>query len=406
MNICFFTENYYKGGLDTFLINLINSWPDNKDNLTLVCNGSHPGLATIAEKTSRKYQVNRYNWIFTSTLAQGHSKIKWLRSFPVRVFFVLAFWFLQYPVLFPLYVFLLANYFRRSDFDRLMVVNGGYPASLLGRSAIIAWRLIGKRPLAVMNIHNYTTYPPWYLSFFENLIDCLIVRSVSHIVSVSKDCLSSLNEKDIFSRSGKLSYIYNGIEDPVKLVKPGLIKSRNDSSRYCLMLATYEARKGHSYLLQAFTSVVEKFPDIRLHIYGYGRPKEREFVIEEVNRLGLEYNVILGDFKVHTADLLSGATLLVVPSQSHESFGLTIIEAMAFGVPVVATNVGGIPEVLGNSNSGYICSKDSPLEFANAINLILADSLHASELGKNGRLSFETNFTSTSMALNYKRLLL
>ena len=53
MKICFFTEIYYKGGLDTFLINLFNAWPNKKDNLTLFCNESHPGITTIEKKTTR-----------------------------------------------------------------------------------------------------------------------------------------------------------------------------------------------------------------------------------------------------------------------------------------------------------------------------------------------------------------
>ena len=60
MKICFFTENYYKGGLDTFLVNLINAWPGKKDELTLVCNGTHPGLDTISEKINRDFTIKKY----------------------------------------------------------------------------------------------------------------------------------------------------------------------------------------------------------------------------------------------------------------------------------------------------------------------------------------------------------
>ena len=179
MKICFYTENYYKGGLDTFLINLFNAWPDKKDELTLVCNGSHAGLATIMEKTLRSIKIEKYHRIFTCAIAQGQSTLKWSQSFPVRAFFVLAFRFLQYPILFPWYVFTLTVFFLQSDYDRLMVVNGGYPASLLARSAVIAWWLAGKRPLSVMNFHNSTTCPPWYYSFIENIIDAPV--SYTHL---------------------------------------------------------------------------------------------------------------------------------------------------------------------------------------------------------------------------------
>ncbi len=407
MKICFFTENYYKGGLDTFLINLFNAWPDSKDELSLMCNGSHSGLDTIKEKTLRPIKIERYSRIFSSAIAQGHSSLKWSRYFLVRAFFVLAFLLLQYPILFPWYVFSLTIFFWRSNFDRLIVVNGGYPASLLGRSAVIAWRLAGKKKLAVFNFHNSTTRPSWYYTYIENIIDKWVIRSVKEIISVSKDCLGSLNNRSAFIGCAKLSYIYNGIEDPARLLNAVSATTENHSphERYCLMLATYETRKGHAYLLQAFATVVKSFPDVTLQIYGQGRPDEKNRVEDDVKRLKLENNVLLGDFTTETAALLSRASVLVVPSQAYESFGLTIIEAMAFGVPVVTTDVGGMPEVLGDSNAGYVCSKDDPLEFALAIINILGDPILAAELGRNGRHAFESRFTASTMAEQYESLI-
>ena len=407
MKICFFTENYYKGGLDTFLINLFNAWPDSKDELTLVCNGTHPGLETIAEKTVRPIKIKKYNRVFTSKIAQGRSSLKLNQSFPVRAFFVLAYRALQYPILFPWYLLTLTLFFRRSDFDRLMVVNGGYPASLICRCAAIAWRLSGKRPLATFNFHNSTTAPPWYYSFPEHLIDLAVIRSAAKIVSVSKACLSTLSNRKAFLGCTKLLYIYNGIEDPRLISKNvrGDLRNQHATERYCLMLATYEPRKGHAYLLQAFKIVVKDFPDIRLQIYGYGNSHEKQRVFDEVKRLALESNVSLNDFAPDTCSLIANASVLVVPSQAYESFGLTIVEAMAFGIPVVTTNVGGMPEVLADSHAGYVCSKDDPAAFAEAIINILGDPVLASALGRNARQSFEQRFTADTMGRNYQKLI-
>ena len=407
MKICFFTENYYKGGLDTFLINLVNAWPDPNDELILLCNGTHPGLEIIAEKTVRPIKIKIYSRVFTSKFAQGQSSLRFNQSFPVRAFFVLAFRVLQYPVLFPWYLLTLTLFFRRSDFDRLMVVNGGYPASLLCRCAAIAWRLSGKRPLSTFNFHNSTTAPPWYYSFPEHLIDLAVIRSAAQIVSVSKACLSTLSNRKAFLGCTKLLYIYNGIEDPRLISKNvrGDLRNQHATERYCLMLATYEPRKGHAYLLQAFKIVVKDFPDIRLQIYGYGNSHEKQRVFDEVKRLALESNVSLNDFAPDTCSLIANASVLVVPSQAYESFGLTIVEAMAFGIPVVTTNVGGMPEVLADSHAGYVCSKDDPAAFAEAIINILGDPVLASALGRNARQSFEQRFTADTMGRNYQKLI-
>lgn len=407
MKICFFTENFYKGGLDTFLINLVNAWPDQNDELTLLCNGTHPGLETIAEKTVRPIKIKKYSRLFTSKIAQGRSSLKFSQSFPVRASFVWAYRILQYPVLLPWYLLTLTLFFRRSDFDRLMVVNGGYPGSLLCRCAAIAWRLSGKRPLATFNFHNSTTAPPWYYGFPEHLIDLAVIWSAAQIVSVSRNCLSTLSNRKAFLGCTKLLYIYNGIEDPGLISKDVKddVKKQYATERYCLMLATYEPRKGHAYLLQAFKIVAKDFPDVRLQIYGYGRPDEKQRIFDEVKRLALENNVSLNDFTPNTALLIANASVLVMPSQAYESFGLTIIEAMAFGTPVVTTDVGGMPEVLADSHAGYVCSKDDPISFADAIKNILGSPTLAFQLGRNGRQTFEQRFTAATMACNYKKII-
>ena len=408
MKICFFTENYRKGGVDTFLINLFNAWPDSEDELILLCNGAHAGLETIAERTNYPIEIKRYSRIYTSKIAHGQSALRFNLSCPARVFFALTFRFLQYPILLPWYIYTLALHFRRSDFDRLMVVNGGYPASLLCRCAAIAWRLSGKMPLAVFNFHNAAVRSPWYFRAFENFIDYSVINGSHIIVTVSEWCLNTLKNRKPFLDCPKLHFIFNGIEDPVLKLNPMAnlsCRSNENDSKYCLMLATYESRKGHSFLFEAFKSVLTEFPDMRLLVYGFGTVREKNKVIGEVKRLDLERSITLNDFAAETGPLLANASLLAVPSQAYESFGLTIIEAMAFGIPVVTTDVGGMPEVLKDSHAGYVCSKDDPRSFADKMKDILRDPVLAAELGRNGRKTFERQFTASKMAWQYKSLL-
>ena len=407
MKICFFTENYHKGGMDTFLINLFNAWPDSKDELTVCCNETHPGIESIVEKTVRKIKIKTYSRIFTSNIAQGRSDLMLSNSFPVRAFFSLSFRIIQYSVLFPWYVFTLTMFFRRSEFDRLMVVNGGYPASLLCRCSAIAWRFSGKNTTAIFNFHSSAVRPSWYSSAFENAIDRSVIKSVNKIVSVSKACLDTLGNRKSFLGSTKLSFIFNGIEDPALQLKQegGQDKLLASDHKYCLMLATYTSYKGHSFLFEAFRIVLKDFPDLLLKIYGFGTPTEKERVTNDVKRFGLERSVTLNNFATSSAPLIAGASVLVVPSQTYESFGLTIIEAMALGIPVVTTDVGGMPEVLADSNAGFVCPKDDSKSFASAIINILGDSKLASELGRNGRRVYKQRFTAEKMAWQYYQIL-
>lgn len=404
MRICIFTENYYKGGLDTFLINLVNAWPDSNDRFTVVCNSTHPGLETISSRTNEQVSIQRYNRFFTSSLFLGQSNKKLANSYPVKLLFRILYRVFEYPILFPWYSLSLGWYFYRSDYERLMVVNGGYPASLLCRCAAIGWKLSGKRPLAIFNFHNSAIAPAWFVSYLEKIIDKLVIKSSSKIITVSRNCMDSLKTRDAFKESQKLEYIYNGIDEPKSTLSVNeAASSFADSGKvYCLMLATYEARKGHFFLLDAFKQILDEFPYVRLLIYGFGLAEEKRLVMDRVKQLSLEDNVVLNDFNPQTSDLISNASVLVVPSQSQESFGLTIIEAMALGTPVVTTNVGGMPEVLSGSNCGYVCSKDDPQEFANAIKNILRDPSLANAMSANGRAMFEERFTARKMASRYE----
>jgi len=407
MKICYFTENYYKGGLDTFLINLLNAWPDLNDHLTLMCNSSHPGIEVISQKVKRQIEIIKYSRFFTSSLSQGKAKGLLSQMIISRIFFISLYRILQYPILFPWYVFTLAMYFRKTKYDRLMVVNGGYPASLLCRCAAIAWRLSGKKQKCLFNFHNFLEDSPWYFRYPEYIVDKAVIKSCSYIVSVSKNCLNSLKRRAVFSDYKSFVSIYNGIEEPVTKSNQNInVEKKALTNRYILMLATYEERKGHGFLLEAFKHVVNEIPDLRLEIYGYGKDKERQRVANKVKVLNLENVVSLNDFAINTIDLIKNSLLLVVPSQSYESFGLTIIEAMALGIPVVATDVGGIPEVLQGSDAGIVCSKTDINCFANAITTIVKNPALADGFGKNGRQTYENKFTASKMAQQYHSLLI
>jgi glycosyltransferase involved in cell wall biosynthesis len=406
MKVCIFTENYYKGGVDTFLINLINSWPISNDEISLICNSSHQGISNIKEKVSRKLSIEKYSRFFTSALVQGKTNNIFLKYIPIKLFFSIIYKILQYPVIFPWYIFTLTIFFWRSEFERLIVVNGGYPASLLCRCAVIAWALSGKTPYATMNFHSSAIKAPWYSSLFEYIIDLMIVRFSSNVVSVSQACLLTLKNRKAFIKSKNLSFIHNGISDPLESyenIPTSIVNCSNED--YCLMLATYHEYKGHKFLLQAFDIVHQQYPKVNLKIYGHGWPDEKVKVLKEVHRLKLSDFVTLGDFIADTRKLLLDARVLVVPSQAYESFGMVVVEAMAMNLPVVVTDVGGLPEILNGSGAGYVCSKDNFVEFAEAIKKILSDEALALKMGQNGRATFKRRFQAKTMAASYRKLL-
>mgnify|MGYP001367111045 FL=1 len=96
MKICFFTEIYFKGGLDTFLINIFNSWPVKDDQIFLVCNASHSGIDNIIQKSPKEISVNKYNRVFTSTFFIDKTNKSFFKTF-IKRFLNLTYKIIEYP---------------------------------------------------------------------------------------------------------------------------------------------------------------------------------------------------------------------------------------------------------------------------------------------------------------------
>ena len=401
MNICFFTENNYKGGLDTFIIQLANNWPNKHDNITLVCNKSHPGLHTIKLKASHSLKFQTYSYFFNFHINNSFFISNYFNLL-IKIVFLFFYKIIEYPILFPYYIFSLYHYFKFSSYEKLIVINGGYPASLICRSAIISWYFV-KKQKAVLNFHNNVFKTKWYNCIFENVIDYFVCKFSSSLVTVSNNCLNTLNNRFFTNLHNNKFYIYNGIEDPLININKNV--NPHNGIEYCLMLATFEKRKGHHFLIKSFKEVLKKHSNCKLFIYGYGSPREIKHVQDFINNLNLTDNIKLFNFTDNKYNLIYHSKLLLVPSQENESFGLTVIEAMALSIPVVVTNVGGMPEILNNSNAGFIINKNNNQELTEKINVLLEDNSLYKSMSMNARIHYKNNFMVNHMTRKYYNLL-
>lgn len=396
MKILIFTELYLAGGVDTFIANLINFWPA-EDTFVLVCNRDHPGLTSLRLRLRRPVTVDPHGF---PTVEQVAVRLK-----------ALGLWrpFGQALMLAGRYIFLLlaACHFygrlMRHQADRVIVVNGGYPGGVTCRAVALTglFKPAWGRPL--LNFHNDPVQAPWLVRPVEWMIDRLITLSTSHLVTVSAYTMDELRRRPGLS-GAKRQVIYNGIEPPVSSatapsddvwIEPGVA--------VILMLATYEERKGHRFLLDAFRSVLKRVPEARLVMAGQGSAAEREQILSAIKERGLGSAVQLLGFRRDVRSLLQRASVLVVPSQRHESFGLTIVEAMSLRVPVVATRVGGIPEVLVDGAGGYL-SPLSSKAFADLIVRLLKDTALRHQVGSRGYDEYQARFRPEVMAREYWRL--
>ncbi len=156
-------------------------------------------------------------------------------------------------------------------------------------------------------------------------------------------------------------------------------------------------------LLRAFARVVEKEPDLTLTLVGDGPlRKGHETLAQE---LGLNGSISFLGWKdrAEVGDLLRQCDLFVLPSRS-EPFGIVIIEAMACGKPVVASAVGGIPEIIQQGENGILVEPDDPAALADAIIRVLEDEGLRSRIGRNGVETVRKSFRCEHNGARYERL--
>lgn len=163
--------------------------------------------------------------------------------------------------------------------------------------------------------------------------------------------------------------------------------------------------KGLGILAEAFIILKKnnRIPNVKLRIAGGMSPGDEPYVNSVRQKFadaGVSDNVeflpnLSGKARV---DFLSSLSVLSVPAEHKEAFGVYIIEAMASGVPVAQPNQGAFPELLNITKGGIIFEPNEPQVLANALESLLLNPDHIRELGNQGRKSVKENFTIERMA--------
>lgn len=169
-----------------------------------------------------------------------------------------------------------------------------------------------------------------------------------------------------------------------------------------LCLARLDPQKDHATLLRAWSRVVAAHPEARLLLAG-GTQLGGEAYVDRlhalVHSLDLDDRVYFLGVRRDVPDLLAAADLLVMSSR-WEGLGLVFLEAMNAARPIVATAVGGVPEVVRDGDTGLLVEPDDPEALSAAILRLIDDPALAHRLGQNGRVRLERDFTATAMVRN------
>jgi glycosyltransferase involved in cell wall biosynthesis len=159
--------------------------------------------------------------------------------------------------------------------------------------------------------------------------------------------------------------------------------------------------KGHIYLIRAMQKVIKSFPSAKLLIIGEGKIEER--LAKGVDDLDIEDNVLFIPEVRETKDVLSAMDIFVMPSLQ-EGLGLALMEAMAQGLAVVGSKVGGIKTLIQDKINGLLVNPADIEGLAEAIVKLLKDSQMRRNLGMNARKFISENFSKEDMLDKTERI--
>jgi glycosyltransferase involved in cell wall biosynthesis len=189
--------------------------------------------------------------------------------------------------------------------------------------------------------------------------------------------------------------VHNGIDAPPETPVHAEVAALRAAGHPVLATVTLlRPGKGIETLLDALPAVLTAHPAVRLAIAGTG--VDRDGLESRARALGVSHAVRFLGFTTDSATVLRGADLFVSPSWA-ESFPYVILEAMALGVPIVATRVGGVGEAVRDGDTGLLVPPRDAASLSRAIGSLISDRDRADEMGARARSEVRARFTRERM---------
>ena len=265
-------------------------------------------------------------------------------------------------------------------------------------------RFIYRRPRLLFTEHGRNL--PDIVNFDRKLANIILNLVTDRITSVCQDSKRALQKKD-WLPSSKISVIYNGIE-PVEQK----IASVDENTQKVLdwlgpidnavgFLARLDPIKDPILLIESFRIALEKVPEAKLIVMGKG-PLHEELV-QRCQSYGISKNVMFSGLLKNPMPVLPRLRALVMTSLS-EAASLSILEAMMCGIPVIAKDVGGNPELITDQKTGFLTADSSAPSFAEAMVKVLKDKNLSEKMGQEAKKEADSRFSFRVMVEQYKSI--
>lgn len=403
------TENYWIGGCDRFLVDLVrglenrpvrislagNAYPEFDEWLAArvpevlpretlpIYNLVRSPLHALDRRLRRSAQDNelpaageppvagplaRDAAVASLRYAQGAVNLVWLRKLMIH---------------------------RRPDV--LLINNGGYPGGESCRMAALAARSVGV-PRILHFVHNMANPPAWPAAL-ENRLDRRIDAATDIWLTAADRAADALAAERPIPR-GRIRTVHYGLPEPHHNgdFDPHALRAElgfGEDTLALVAVANLEHRKGLAVLLDALAQLRRQGLAVRTAIVGTGPLSDA--LAARAAQLGLDGQVRFMGWREDVDQILQVSDVLTLPSLSHECLPYVILEAMARGVPVVSTDVAGIPEMVLDHITGRVVQPGDAAALAGALRELADAPCHRREMGELGHSRLLERFTLERM---------
>jgi glycosyltransferase involved in cell wall biosynthesis len=296
----------------------------------------------------------------------------------------------------------LYNLFRKEKFD--IVHTHTAKAGTLARLAA---------SLAGVKVIVHTPHGHNFYGYFSRLASICVVL-IEKFLAIFTDKIVALTQLEYqdylkFKLAGpsKISLIYQGLElDEYRVADSVAQKTREElkirhEEQVVGIVCRLEPIKGAGYFIEAAREVLKSFDNLKLVIVGEG--SLRKDLENMVKQWGLSDRFIFTGWREDVASVMSIFEILVLPSLN-EAVGMVLIEAQSLGIPVIASRVGGIPEVVKDKETGLLVPSADYRSLAAAIKQLLADKGRLLRLGKQAKVWVNGRFRAEDMVETISQL--
>jgi glycosyltransferase involved in cell wall biosynthesis len=405
MRVLVYWEQDSWGGVDSHLLELLSTWPQGHDEFVLMVNTGNAGFQRMKDQFQallhvKCVEVSSYSHNELNRRCRGNG---FLRPFAKLLHFVqpISYWFAIRS--------LQKHFQRQGTFDLLLADNGGYPAAWGTVCAIEAAARLGVRA-RIMLVHHAAISASPFMGVFERYVDGRMNRLLSAFVCVSNATRQMLlQHRWIDAARVPLRVIHNGMQRNQVVNTENALDIRKTIGagpeiRLVGMVGRVASYKGHEDVIFALARLTDQLRQkIRLVVVGPGvEPGDIENLRRKAVSLKVHGQVdFMGYVEGRAVDVIAQLDLLVVATRSFEGFGLTLMEAISVGVPVLASTVGAIPEFV-TAAVGALVPPNNPAAIAAALAEFIEQPQIWSDRAQRAQEAF--NRSTVDMASEYRQL--